>query len=648
LKHTVHTKSGVTEIKTADPYSSSLQLTDDDLYLFSEGTHTEIYNRFGAQIWRAGETDGVLFSVWAPNAKTVSVIGDFNSWDRELHLMHNRGSSGIWELFIPGITEGSLYKFSIETNSGDILEKSDPLAHFSELRPRTASVVYDIDRFRWSDDDWMQKRESIIPHSAPVSIYELHAPSWRRPETGVFLTWMELSTVLIPYIERLEFTHIELLPIMEHPFDGSWGYQTLGYFAPTSRLGTPTDFQEFVDECHRNDIGVILDWAPAHFPADESGLAKFDGTYLYEHKDKRLGFHPDWNTHIFNYDRKEVSGFLTASALFWLDKYHIDGIRMDAVASMLYRDYSRKDGEWIPNEFGGRENLGAVGFIRKLNEKAHAMHPGIVMIAEESTAWPGVTTPVSDGGLGFTFKWNMGWMNDTLKFFTEDPVDRKHHFDKLTFSLLYAFSEHFMLPISHDEVVHEKQSLVNKFPGDKWHKLANLRLFLAYMWAHPGKQLLFMGSEFAQWDEWNHDIELDWKLLDFPEHSGISSLLTDLNELYRTSPPFFELDSDPGGFQWIDHTDTDNSVISFSRHSAGGENIICVFNLTQVIRNGYKLGVPESGTYAELLNTDSRFYDGSDKGNLGKTASVSENSHGFEHSIELTLPPLAAVFLKKI
>ena len=635
--------------ETADPYSFAPQLTTEDLYLFSEGTHTEIHNRFGARIWTIGKAQGVLFSVWAPNAGSVSVIGSFNDWDRRRHPMRTRGRSGIWELFIPGIRESDLYKFSIKTQDGNILDKSDPLAHFSELRPRTASVVYDIDNFSWSDDDWMKKRERTIPASSPISIYELHPASWLRPHNNqVFLTWKELSKKLIPYIKKLGFTHIELLPIMEHPFDGSWGYQTLGYFSPTSRFGTPTDFQEFIDSCHKSDIGVILDWAPAHFPADESGLAMFDGTHLYEHEDPRLGIHPDWNTHIFNYDRKEVWAFLIASALFWLDKYHIDGIRVDAVASMLYRDYSRKDGEWIPNEFGGRGNLGAVAFLKRLNEQAHSKYPGVMMIAEESTAWPGVTRPVSDDGLGFTFKWNMGWMNDTLKFFTEDPLNRKYHFDKLTFSLLYAFSENFILPISHDETVHEKGSLIDKFPGDKWQKLANLRLFLAYMWAHPGKQLLFMGSELAQWTEWNHDGEVDWQLLDLPEHQGISNLVADLNKLYTSYAPLFELDSATGGFRWIDHKDMGNSVISFIRYSKNGEYIICVFNLTPVVRSGYMLGVPEAGTYVELLNTDSMFYDGSDKGNLGETASKPVRNHGYGNSLELTLPPLAAVFLEII
>jgi 1,4-alpha-glucan branching enzyme len=632
--------------ETRDPYSFLPQLGELDLHLLAEGNHYELYNRLGARLWTAGDIKGVLFSVWAPGAGSVSVIGSFNNWDRRRHPMRSRGLSGVWELFLPGITQGDMYKYSIRTKSNDIIEKSDPLALASEYRPRTASVVADISSFSWSDDNWMESRKTSDPLSSPLSIYELHAPSWKKPhDWRDFTSWDDLAENLIPWVKELGFTHIELLPIMEHPFDGSWGYQTVGYFSPTSRLGKPEDFQRFVNSCHTAGIGVILDWAPAHFPSDATGLGYFDGTCLYEHEDPKQGLHPDWNTLVFNYDRKEVRNFLVASGLFWLDKYHIDGLRVDAVASMLYLDYSRKEGEWIPNKYGGRENLGAMEFLKTLNSIIHRDFPGAMVIAEESTAWPGVTTPVSEGGLGFTFKWNMGWMHDTLSFFQKEPVHRKHHIENLTFSLLYAFSENYILPISHDEVVHGKASLLSKCPGDRWQKFANLRLLLSYQWAHPGKQLLFMGSEFGQWNEWNHDAELDWNLLEFSEHTGLKSLVRDLNIFISKDTAFYELDCSNEGFRWIDFNDAENTVISFLRRSMNGREVICVFNMTPVIRDDYWMGVPSEGTYTEILNTDGVIYGGSGKGNLGSVESRPYERHGFPHSIKLTLPPLSALFL---
>ncbi len=633
--------------KTRDPYSFLPQLSEFDLYLFAQGNHFKLYDKMGARVWRADGVPGVLFSVWAPNAATVSVTGSFNEWDRRRHPMRVLGSSGVWELFVPGLSPGDLYKYSISTPGGEILEKSDPLGLRFELRPGTASVVDDLSSFEWTDGDWMAGRAGWNPYSSPLSIYEMHAPSWKRPSDGRrFLSWPELADELIPYLKETGFTHVELMPVMEHPFDGSWGYQTLGYFAPTSRMGSPRDFHEFVNRLHEASIGIILDWAPAHFPSDPSGLAKFDGTCLYEHEDPRMGVHPDWNTLIFNYDRNEVKNFLVAAGLFWLDKYHVDGIRMDAVSSMLYLDYSRKNGEWIPNVYGGRENLGAIEFIKTFNSMVQKEHPGAITVAEESTAWPGVTNPLDDGGLGFTFKWNMGWMHDTLNFISKDPVHRKHHVGDLTFSLLYAFNEKFILPLSHDEVVHGKSSLLGKCPGDRWMKLANLRLLLAYQWMHPGKQLLFMGSEFGQWTEWNHDAQPDWNLLDYDEHRGIKRLVGDLNSLVAADPAFHSLDTDPEGFRWIDFNDPDTTVISFMRFPRNGKPAICVLNMTPVSREGYTLGVPEGGIYREVLNTDAEIYGGTGTGNLGSVQSLAKGMHGLPYSIDLVLPPLSALVLK--
>jgi len=634
---------------TKDPYSFLPQLGELDLHLLSEGNHYKLYNRLGARLWKAGDTEGVLFSLWAPNAASVSVIGTFNDWDRRRHPMRSRGSSGFWELFIPDISTGDIYKYSLRTQSGEILEKSDPLALSSEFRPRTASVVADLNSFEWTDSAWMANRNSWNPFNSPLSVYELHAPSWKgSPDWRDFTSWEELADELIPYIQELGFTHIELMPVMEHPFDGSWGYQTIGYFVPTSRLGSPGDFQKFIDRCHNEGLGIILDWAPAHFPSDATGLARFDGTCLYEHEDPRKGTHPDWKTLVFNYDRREVRNFLVASGLFWLDKYHIDGLRVDAVASMLYLDYSRKDGEWIPNEYGGRENIGAIEFMKTLNSIISKDFPGAMTIAEESTAWPGITTPVEHDGLGFTFKWNMGWMNDTLRFFQREPVHRRHHIKELTFSLLYAYSENFILPFSHDEVVHGKSSILSKCPGDRWQQFANLRLLLAYQWAHPGKKLLFMGGEIGQWNEWDHDTELDWNLLEYDEHKGLKTFTADLNRILLRNPAFHMLDSSPEGFRWIDFGDTQATVVSFMRFSGEGSDVVCIFNMTPVVRENYLIGVPSEGIYMEILNTDSDIYGGSGKGNLGSVQTRSFGMHNLPFSVSLTLPPLAAVFLQSV
>ncbi len=632
---------------TEDPYCFLPQLGELDLHLFSEGTHLRMHDVFGARPWRAGSVDGVLFSVWAPNASVVSVVGNFNGWDRRRHPMRSRGSSGIWELFVPRILEGEMYKFAVTGRDGIVREKADPLASRYEMRPRTASVVSGESRYEWRDGDWMTRRAASSPFCSPLSIYEVHALSWRRPgDDRLFLQWRELASSLVPYAAGLGFTHIELLPVMEHPFDGSWGYQTLGYFAPTSRLGSPEDFAFFVDTAHEAGLGIILDWTPAHFPSDAHGLACFDGTSLYEHEDPRLGRHPDWGTLIFNYGRNEVRGFLTAAALAWFDRFHVDALRVDAVASMLYLDYSRKQGEWVPNREGGRENLDAVEFIRHLNEKVHGLHPGAFTIAEESTAWPGVSRPVWDGGLGFSFKWNMGWMHDTLRFLEQDPIYRKFSMNELTFSQLYAYSENFVLPLSHDEVVHGKSSLLGKMPGDDWRKFANLRLLLAYQWAHPGKKLLFMGCEIGQRSEWNHDSELEWALLEHAPHRGIQSLVRDLNTLLREKPALHEMDHDPAGFRWVDFHDADHTVVSFRRVDSRGGSVLCVFNFTPEPRSGYRIGVPGTGFYRELLNTDSSTYSGGGLGNLGGVQSEPVPSHGMSRSLLLTLPPLAALFFE--
>lgn len=640
-----------TVIERRDPYAYPPLLTDFDLHLFAEGTFYKAYQSLGAHLRTVEHVTGVHFVVWAPNAARVSVVGDFNGWDGRWHPMTNRGTTGLWELFIPDLPEGSLYKYEIRSRHHDmILLKADPYARAGELRPRTASIVRDLSRYTWRDGDWMTARAQWDPLTAPISIYEVHLGSWMRvPEDdNRWLTYRELADKLIPYAKELGYTHLELMPVTEHPFDASWGYQATGYFAATSRYGTPEDFMAFVDAAHQAGLGVIMDWAPAHFPDDAHGLAFFDGTHLYDHADPRLGYHPDWHSRIFNYGRPEVRTFLLNSALFWLDQYHIDGLRVDAVASMLYLDYGRKAGEWIPNEFGGHENLAAVSFLKDLNVLVHREHPGAMTIAEESTSWPGVSRPTYMGGLGFTLKWNMGWMHDMLEYFSHDPIHRRYHQGQITFGLLYAFTENFVLALSHDEVVHGKRTLLDKMPGDLWQRYANLRTLFAYMYAHPGKKMLFMGGEFGQWREWNHDASLDWHLCEEPPHQGLQRLIRDLNRLYREEPALHEIDFDWTGFQWIDFHDADNSVIAFLRQGRHErDRMVCACNFTPVPRHGYRIGVPQPGWYREVFNTDADCYGGGNVGNSGGVASTDTPAHGLPHSLTLTLPPLAAVFFKR-
>jgi 1,4-alpha-glucan branching enzyme len=635
-----------------DPYSFGPVLTDFDLHLLGEGTHYKNYEKLGAHVIEVHGVKGVHFGVWAPNASNVSVIGDFNNWDRRRHPMRFLGSSGIWELFIPGIGEGEVYKFFIKSRYHNFeTEKTDPYASYFELRPKSASIVHDINKYTWKDSAWIKDRQKRNWFESPVAIYEVHLGSWMRvPEEGNrFLTYRELADTLIPYVKEMGYTHIELLPILEHPLDASWGYQTIGYFAPTSRFGTPEDFMFFVDQCHKNGIGVILDWAPAHFPKDGHGLGFFDGTCLYEHEDPRLGEHRDWGTLIFNYGRNEVRNFLISNALFWIEKYHIDGLRVDAVASMLYLDYSRKEGEWIPNRYGGRENLEAVEFIKQFNEVTHAYFPGILTIAEESTAWPAVTKPVYLGGLGFDMKWNMGWMNDMLEYIQKNPVHRKYHQNDLTFGLLYAFTENFILVLSHDEVVHGKRAMLSKMPGDVWQKFANLRLFYGYMYGHPGKKLLFMGGEFGQWDEWNVDKSLVWHLTKFRRHNRLQKFIQDLNVLYNSEPALHEVDYNWQGFAWIDFHDADNCIVSFIRRAKDpADHIVIACNFTPVPRIGYRIGVPEHCHYREVLNSDSYEYWGSNLGNGGGVYSQAIPWHGQPCSMEITFPPLAVVYFKPV
>jgi len=638
------------ELEFYDPYCFLPVLGDFDLYLIGEGTHLNSYEKLGAHIIKHNGIEGTHFAVWAPNAKRVSIIGDFNNWDSRRHQMRVLGSSGIWEIFIPGLGEGEIYKFEILAKNGkDVFVKSDPYAFYSELRPKSASIVWNINKYQWNDSEWINKRKEINLLESPVSIYEVHLGSWMRvPEDGNrYLTYREYSEKLVNYVKDMGYTHIELLPVTEHPFDGSWGYQTIGYYAVTSRFGTPEDFMYFVDICHQNNIGVILDWAPGHFPTDGHGLGFFDGTCLYEHEDPRLGYHPDWGTKIFNYGRKEVKNFLISNALFWLEKYHIDGLRVDAVASMLYLDYSRKEGEWIPNKFGGRENLDAIDFIQDFNKITHGKFPGILTIAEESTAWPGVSKPVYLGGLGFSMKWNMGWMHDMLEYFSRDPVYRKYHHNNLTFSLLYAFSENFVLVLSHDEVVHGKCSMLNKMPGDMWQKFANLRALYGFMFTHPGKKLMFMGNEIGQWDEWNHDKSLDWHLLNYTPHKCLQKYLMDLNIIYKSEPSLFELDYSYKGFEWIDFRDADSSIISFIRKARNSEDhLVIVCNFTPVPRKNYRFGVPSMCFYKEILNSDSRIYWGSNMGNSGGVFSENIPWHKQPFSINITLPPLSVIIFK--
>ena len=637
-------------IEGYDTYAFPFLLTEFDLYLMGEGRHYDAYEKLGAHVKTVDGITGVHFAVWAPNAHRVSVVGDFNHWDGRVDPMRFRGSSGIWELFIPELGEGTIYKFEILSGNDVVLPlKADPYAFSTELRPNNGSVVARIDKHHWADSVWMHERTRKIWLDAPISIYEVHLGSWRRlPEdNNRWLSYRELADQLIPYVKGLGYTHIELLPIMEHPYDGSWGYQTLGYFAATSRFGSPTDFMEFIDRCHQAELGVFLDWTPAHFPRDTHGLALFDGTHLYEHEDPRQGSHPDWGTLVYNYGRNEVVNYLISNALFWLDKYHIDGLRVDAVASMLYLDYSRKAGEWIPNKYGGRENLDAIDFFKRLNEVAHQRFPGILTIAEESTAWPSVSRPTYLGGLGFSLKWNMGWMNDTLSYFSKDPVFRRYEHNKLTFSLLYAFTENFVLPFSHDEVVHGKNSLLHKMPGDMWQQFANLRLLFAYQFAHPGKKLLFMGQEFAQRHEWNEARSLDWHLLEYESHRGVQCLVRDLNKVLAAEPALHQVDFDWQGFEWLDANDSDNSVFSFVRRGRNPDDmVLIVLNATPVVRYGYRIGVPRAGHFDEILNTDAVTYGGSNVGNLGGMNTTEHAWMGRSSSLALTLPPLAAVFLK--
>ena len=633
-----------------DPYAFLPTIGELDLHLMGEGRHEELYERLGAHVIEHDGAQGTAFAVWAPAARAVSVVGDFNSWDGRLHPMRSMGTSGIWELFLPDVGAGQRYKYEILTQDGEVLLKADPYAQETEVPPKTASVIHTPGHV-WSKKDakFLSERTTDQPLAEPVSIYEVHLGSWRLNslEDNRPLTYAELADELSAYCEDMGFTHVELLPVMAHPFTGSWGYQVTGYYAPTPRYGSPDDLRAFIDKMHAKGIGVLLDWVPAHFPRDEFALARFDGTALYEHADPRRGSHPDWGTLVFNFGRYEVRNFLISNALFWLREYHVDGIRVDAVASMLYLDYSRREGEWVPNQFGGREDLDAVAFLKELNEVMYGREPGIISAAEESTAWPGVSRPTYLGGLGFGFKWNMGWMHDTLGYFQQDAIYRRYHHHELTFSLMYAFSENFVLPLSHDEVVHGKGSLYSKMGGgDHWQKLANLRALYAYMWAHPGKKLLFMGCELAQQAEWSHERSLDWHLLEQPEHAGIQSLVRDLNRLYRSEPAMYELDSDPAGFWWLEPNDADNNVLAFARQSREGDRVVVfIANLSPVPRENYRLGLPRSGRWREALNTDSAYYGGSDVGNLGGVQPEPIPWHNQPFSAEVTLPPLAALWL---
>jgi 1,4-alpha-glucan branching enzyme len=623
---------------------SSEALGEQDIHLFREGTHGQLYQKLGCRPGPAG----ARFTVWAPNAASVAVIGDFNAWSIGSHEATPRpDGSGLWEIEIAGVVQGQRYKYSIRTRSGERIEKADPFARFSEQAPGTASVVWCTEDYAWSDAAWLNRRASTNALASPMSVYEVHLGSWRRGVEDAMLDYRSAALLLADYVRGMGFTHVELMPITEHPFYGSWGYQTTGYFATTSRYGTPQDFKFLVDTLHQAGIGVLLDWVPSHFPTDAHGLASFDGSHLYEHADPRQGFHPEWKSSIFNLGRNEVRAFLLSSGMFWLDEYHIDGLRVDAVASMLYLDYSREPGEWIPNVFGGRENLEAISFLRLLNESAYRDHPGVQIIAEESTAWPMVSRPTYIGGLGFGMKWNMGWMHDMLAFMHESPIYRRWHHNELTFSLMYAFNENFMLPLSHDEVVHGKGSLINKMPGDVWQQFANLRLLLGHMWAHPGKKLLFMGGEFGQRQEWNHDAALSWWALEDDAHSGVQRWVEDLNRLYRSEPALYELDFDAAGFEWIDAHDSEASVLSYLRKARDGSSVLVVVNFTPVPREDYLVGVPQAGYWVERLNSDATLYGGSGVGNMGGVHSVPLSVHGRYHALSLRLPPLGILVLKR-
>ncbi len=624
-------------------------LTDDDLYLFNEGSHFRLYEKLGSHRLNINGQEGTYFAVWAPNAERVSVMGDFNGWDKTSHPLYSRGESGIWEGFVPGVGRGNIYKYHISSRYLDYrVDKADPLAFYDETPPKTGSIIWDLE-YTWGDEAWMKSRRQHNALNAPIAIYEMHPGSWRRvPGEGHrSLTYREMAPLLTEYVQEMGFTHVEFLPVMEHPFYGSWGYQIIGFFAPTSRYGTPQDLMYLVDYLHQHGIGVILDWVPSHFPSDEHGLGFFDGTHLYEHGDPRKGVHPDWNSLIFNYGRHEVQSFLLSNALFWLDKYHADGLRLDAVASMLYLDYARKDGEWIPNKYGGKENLEAIDFLRRFNKEVYERYPDVQTIAEESTAWPMVSRPTYIGGLGFGLKWDMGWMHDTLEYMTRDPVYRKHQHHNLTFRMLYAFFENFVLPLSHDEVVHGKGSLLGKMPGDDWQKFANLRLLFGYMYAQPAKKLLFMGGEFGQWREWAHDESLDWHLLAYPPHQGLQGWVQDLNLVYRHEPALYEADFDPAGFEWIDCSDVEQGVLSLIRKGHSTNDVfLAVCNFTPVPRLNYRVGAPQGGFWKEILNSDAKEYGGRGYGNLGGVEASALPFHNRPYSLNLTLPPLATLFFK--
>jgi 1,4-alpha-glucan branching enzyme len=630
-----------------DPWSFPPLLGEQDLYFHTEGSHTRAYEKLGTHIIKVNGIMGTSFAVWAPTARRVSIIGNFNQWDGRRHLMEVRGDSGLWELFVPGIGQGEVYKYEIRTAEGFTIDKADPYSFASEVRPKTASVIWNVDNFEWTDKKWMEKRRVRKPLESPMSVYEVHLGSWARNEDNTHRNYKEIAVKLATYVSEMGYTHVELLPIAEHPFGGSWGYQITNFFAPTNRFGTPDDFAWFVDHLHSKGISVILDWVPAHFPKDPHALARYDGTCLYEHEDPRQGEHKDWGTLIFNYGREQVVTFLISNALYWLDRYHIDGLRVDAVASMLYLDYSKSDGEWVANKYGGKENLEAIAFIKKLNELVHTEFPGVVTIAEESTSWPGVSRPVYTGGLGFTFKWNMGWMHDSLKYMQEDPIYRRWHHDKLTFALLYAFNENFVLVLSHDEVVHLKGSMITKMTGDDWQKFANLRALYSYMYATPGKKLLFMGADIAQWSEWNHQKSLDWELVNYDPNHGINELVKKLNFLYSSEPALYEMCHESKGFQWIDFRDSDNSVISFLRKARNSDDyIVVICNFTPQILHNYRIGVPREGFHEEILNSDSYIFWGANVGNEGGVHAEQIAWHEHMWSISVDIPPLGVLYLK--
>jgi 1,4-alpha-glucan branching enzyme len=639
----------MTQAPTRSTDARSSLLTDFDIYLFNEGTHVRVFEKLGAHVTTATGMAGVMFAVWAPNAESVSVVGDFNGWDASRTPLRARESSGIWEGFVAGIGQGTLYKYSIKPRfAQQRIEKADPFGFAAELRPKSASMVWDLSKYEWHDDRWVARRREAQALDAPISIYEVHLGSWKRvPETNGFLNYRDLGRQLAEYCRMMGYTHVELLPISEHPLDASWGYQTVGYYAPTSRYGTPDDFRAFVDVLHQAGVGVLLDWVPAHFPRDAHGLASFDGTALYEHADPRQGEHPDWGTKIFNYGRNEVRSFLISNAVYWVEQFHVDGLRVDAVASMLYLDYSRGPGQWIPNQYGGRENLDAISFLQRMNEVVHTECPGVLTVAEESTAWPQVSRPPYMGGLGFSLKWNMGWMHDTLDYVSKEPIHRRWHHNDLTFSLLYAFHENFVLPFSHDEVVHGKGSLLNKVPGDAWQKFATLRLLFAYMYGHPGKKLLFMGLDFGQGDEWTETRSIDWHLLQYPFQSGLQRCVADLHQVYRSHPALYQVDFDWNGFQWLESHDNENSVFAFLRRGRDpSEMLMVVCNFTPVPREDYRVGVPTGGSWREILNTDSSLYGGGNIGNGGMVWAQDEPWAGQPHRVSLNLPPLAALYLR--